>query len=122
MARIEAGVRLLLQYNEAMNRHDVDGMLALMTEDCRFENHDPAPDGATFSGKHEIGDFWQTVFAACTDFRVEGEEVFGIGFHCVMRWTRAWTDAAGREHRLRGVGVFKIREGLIEEVLEYVKG
>ncbi|TAK11815.1 MAG: nuclear transport factor 2 family protein [Anaerolineae bacterium] len=122
MSRIEGGVRLLLDYKDALDRRDVDGLLALLTDDCRFESHTPAPDGATFSGKQAIGDYWREFFAACTDFRAEGEDVFAIGFHCVMRWTRTWTEVDGRERRLRGVDVFKIREGLIEEVLEYGKG
>ena len=33
------------RFNEALNRHDVDAVMALMTDDCIFENTSPAPDG-----------------------------------------------------------------------------
>ena len=32
-------------FNDALNRHDVDAVMALMTDDCVFENTWPAPDG-----------------------------------------------------------------------------
>jgi ketosteroid isomerase-like protein len=42
MARLESGVRAVIDFNEAFNRHDVAGMMQLMTEDCVFENTSPA--------------------------------------------------------------------------------
>ena len=38
------------RFNEAFNRHDVDGVMALMTADCVFENTLSAPDGERFEG------------------------------------------------------------------------
>jgi len=46
MARVEAATRLVLAFNEAFNRHDVDAMMALMSEDVVFENTSPARMGA----------------------------------------------------------------------------
>jgi hypothetical protein len=34
MARLESGVRVVLAFNEAFNRHDVAGMMRLMSDDC----------------------------------------------------------------------------------------
>lgn len=33
------------RFNEAFNRHDADGLAALLTEDTVFEDTSPAPDG-----------------------------------------------------------------------------
>ena len=51
MSRIESATRIVLEFNEAFNRHDVAGMMRLMSDDCVFENTDPAPDGTVYSGK-----------------------------------------------------------------------
>ena len=33
-------------FNSAFNSHDIDAVMALMTEDCIFENTSPSPDGS----------------------------------------------------------------------------
>lgn len=38
------------RFNEAFNRHDVDAIMALMTDDVVFENTSPRPDGERFEG------------------------------------------------------------------------
>lgn len=32
---------LVIQFNDALNAHDVDAMMKLMSEDCSFENTYP---------------------------------------------------------------------------------
>jgi ketosteroid isomerase-like protein len=36
------------RFNTAFNAHDVDGVMAAMTDDCLFENTGPAPDGERY--------------------------------------------------------------------------
>ncbi len=62
MSRVEEAIRAVLAFNEAFNRHDVAGMMALMSEDCVFENTAPAPDGTLYSGKEAVTQFWQDFF------------------------------------------------------------
>lgn len=119
MSRVEGGVRLMLEYNEALNHRDVDGLLALLTDDCAFTSHSPAPAGATFAGKEAIAGYWQAFFAAHPAARFEVEEVFGLGFRCVLRWALHLNET---DSGLKGVDVFRIKDGRIEEVLSYVKG
>ncbi len=38
-------IELVVRFNQALNRQDVDTMMCLMTEDCVFENTDPPPEG-----------------------------------------------------------------------------
>lgn len=57
LSRIEAAVRIVLDFNKAFNRHDVAGMMQLMSDDCVFENTHPAPDGAVYSGKASVTQF-----------------------------------------------------------------
>lgn len=55
-------LEVINQFNEAFNRHDVQAMMALMTEDCIFENTYPAPGGERFSGQEAVRHFWEEFF------------------------------------------------------------
>jgi ketosteroid isomerase-like protein len=122
LSRIESAMRLVLEFNEAFNRHDVGGMMKLMSGDCIFENTHPAPDGTRFSGKETVTKFWEGFFHESPHARIEIEEIFGMGGRCIMRWRYEWTDEAGQKGHVRGVDVFKVEGGLITEKLSYVKG
>ena len=123
MEKIETALRIVLDFNDAFNRHDVAGMMRLMSDDCVFENTDPAPDGTVYAGKEVVTRFWQDFFRESPSAHIEIEEAFGLGnSRCVMRWTYSWVDAAGAKGHVRGVDVFKVRDGLICEKLSYVKG
>lgn len=117
MSKVEAGIRIVLEFNEAFNQHNVDEMMRLMSEDCIFENTAPAPDGTRYTGKEVVTQFWQDFFRASPQAHIEIEDIFGFGNHCIMRWKYTW----GNGH-VRGVDIFKIEEGLISEKLSYVKG
>jgi ketosteroid isomerase-like protein len=122
MSRLETGVRLVLEFNAAFNRHDVAGMMALLSDDCTFENTTPPPDGAVYSGKEAVSQFWQTFFRESPQAHIEVEEIFGLGFRCVMRWRYDWVNEAGERGHVRGVDVYHIKNGRIREKLSYVKG
>jgi ketosteroid isomerase-like protein len=51
------------RFNDAFNRHDVDGVMALMTDDVIFENTSPPPDGERLEGQAAVRTFWETFFA-----------------------------------------------------------
>ncbi len=122
MSRIESVTRIVLEFNEAFNRHDVPGMMKLMSDDCIFENTDPAPDGTVYSGKQAVTQFWQDFFRESPHAHIEIEEIFGMGFHCIMRWKYTWQEADNKKGHVRGVDIFKTKDGLISEKLSYVKG
>jgi ketosteroid isomerase-like protein len=122
MAKIEAAMRVTLAFNDALNRHDVPAMMALMTDDCVFENTSPAPDGTRYVGKPAVTQFWQDFFRASPQAHIQIEEIFGMGWHCVLRWRYDWVDAAGEPGHVRGVDIFTVKDGLICEKLSYVKG
>jgi hypothetical protein len=39
-----------------------------------------------------------------------------------MRWRYDWIEGAGEERHVRGVDIFKVKDGFICEKLSYVKG
>lgn len=122
LSKIETPVRVVLAFNDAFNRHEVDEMMALMSEDCVFENTFPPPDGARYEGRAAVAQFWRDFFAASPSARFETEEIFGLGNRCVVRWRYDWTDASGQSGHVRGVDLFKVQGELISEKLSYVKG
>lgn len=122
MSRIESATRTILAFNEAFNRHDVAGMMQLMSDDCIFENTAPAPDGTVYSGKTAVTQFWQAFFRDSPQAHIEIEEIFGLGARCVMRWRYDWVDDAGKKGHVRGVDIFQIKSGAICQKLSYVKG
>ena len=122
MSRLENSTRLILAFNEAFNRHDVEGMMSMMHEDCVFENTDPAPDGTRYAGKEAVTRFWQDFFRESPHAHIDIEEIFGFSDRCVMRWKYTWLDAAGSGGHVRGVDLFRVRDGLISEKFSYVKG
>lgn len=122
MSKVENSIRLVLEFNEAFNHHDVAGMMHLISPDCILESPSPSPNGTTFSGQEVILEYWQGYFREYRDVTCKIEDIFSQGFHCVMRWRRTWVDAAGETRNVRGVDVFKIKEDLICEHFSYLKG
>jgi ketosteroid isomerase-like protein len=122
MSRVESAIRIVLAFNEACNRHDIAGMMQFTSDDCIFENSSPGPDGAVYSGKEAITQFWQGFFRESTQAHIQIEDIFGFGKRCVMRWRYEWVDGAGKKGHVRGVDIFRVKDDAIVEKLSYVKG
>jgi ketosteroid isomerase-like protein len=115
-------IHLVVAFNVALNNHDPEAMLRLLTEDTVFENTDPPPDGERFVGKAAVGAFWQEFFRSAQGQHIEIEEIFAAGDRCVMRWVYRWQEPDGKIGHIRGVDLYTVRQGLIAEKLSYVKG
>jgi ketosteroid isomerase-like protein len=103
-----ATIATVERFNDALNRHDVDAVMALMTDDCIFENTFPAPDGERFAGQAAVRGFW--------------EEMFAHGDRLTARWRYEYANADGTTGHIRGADVFRVRDGKVAEKLAYVKG
>ena len=110
------------RFNDAFNRQDVDAVMAAMTEDCVFENTSPAPDGERHQGQAAVRAFWQRFFTSSPNARFETEDIFASGDRAVVRWLYRWIERDGRHGHVRGVDVFRVRDGKVSEKLAYVKG
>jgi ketosteroid isomerase-like protein len=117
-----AALQLVVRFNDAFNAHDVSAMMRMMTDDCVFENTHPAPDGTRYEGQQSVRTFWLRFFWAARGQTIEIEELFAAGERCIMRWTYHWLDAQGAAMHVRGVDIYRIRDGLIAEKISYVKG
>lgn len=115
-------IQLVMRFNQALNEQDVDAMMALMTEDCVFENTYPAPDGSVHKGQEQVRCFWEDFFRDAATANIREEEIFALGNRCVMRWVYTWENIIGQSGHIRGVDIYRERDGLISEKLSYVKG
>jgi len=118
----QSTIEVIEKFNEALNRHDVPAVMALMTEDCIFDNTYPPPDGERFVGQEAVRRFWEEFFRSSPDAKFTSEEMITLGDRCVIRWRYDWTNTDGSRGHVRGVDVLKVRDGKVAEKLAYVKG
>ena len=112
-----ATLAAVARFSAAFDRQDVDGVMAAMSADCVFENTGPAPDGDRYAGAAAVREAWEHFFRTNPTATFVAEEQFAAGDRCVVRWRYDW----GSGH-VRGIDVFRVRDGLVTEKLCYVKG
>ena len=104
------------RFSEAFDRHDVDAVMAAMTDDCVFESTAP-PDGERHEGQDAVRAAWSTFFRESGGAVFEAEEQIVCGNRAVVLWHYTWEDG-----HVRGIDVFRVRGGLVAEKVSYVKG
>jgi uncharacterized protein (TIGR03086 family) len=104
------------RFAAAFDTRDVAAIMACMTEDCVFESTAP-PDGERFEGQAAVRGAWERLFDGAPSARFTTEESIARGDRVVVRWRYDW--AGGH---VRGVDLYRVRDGLIAEKLSYVKG
>jgi ketosteroid isomerase-like protein len=104
------------RFSAAFDRKDVDAVMAAMTEDCVFESTSP-PDGARYEGQAAVRAAWEDLFASSPDALFSTEELIMCGDRAIARWRYEWSDG-----HVRGIDVFRLRDGLVAEKFSYVKG
>jgi ketosteroid isomerase-like protein len=113
----DAAVAALLdEFGAAWNDHDLDRALSFVSDDVVFESTGPAPDGVRAVGRDAVRAAWAPIFADASS-RFETEDTFVAGDRATTRWTYRWGDG-----HVRGVDVFRVRDGKVVEKLSYVKG
>jgi ketosteroid isomerase-like protein len=109
---------LMDRFTAALNSHDLDAVVALVTDDIVFESTSPPPDGARYEGRDAVRQIWGEMLAATPQARFSVEEQFSDGSgRAVVRWRYDWGDG-----HVRGVDIVRVRDGQLAESLAYVKG
>ncbi|WPB83820.1 nuclear transport factor 2 family protein [Sediminicoccus rosea] len=113
---------LLRDFAAAWNRHDIEGLLALVTEDCVFETAaGPTAQGSIFAGKAALRAAFPAAWQTWPDARWEDAVHVVAGSRAFSEWTFRGTDRAGSGVEVRGVDLFEIRDGLIARKDTYRK-
>ncbi len=116
-----ATLAAVVRFNAAFNRRDVEAIVSAMTDDPVFEGTSP-PDGDRYEGIAAVRAYWERFFAAAPETWFDAEEIVLAGDRAVVRWRYTWLATDGSRGHVRGVDVFRVRDGLIAEKLAYVKG
>ncbi|MGD0811103.1 MAG: nuclear transport factor 2 family protein [Acidimicrobiales bacterium] len=103
-------------FGQAWALHDLDAAMQFLSDDCVFDSTGPAPDGSRHVGRDEVRLAWEPIFKDASS-RFEAEETFSADNRVVQRWRYDWDGG-----HVRGVDLFKVRDGKITEKLSYVKG
>ncbi len=98
--------------------------MAAVTDDCVFENTNPAPDGTRYEGREAeaVRAAFAEFFRSSPEAQFTIEEMVALGERCVVRWLYRWQGEDGGEGHVRGIDLFLVRDGLVAEKLSYVKG
>jgi len=110
------------EFHAAFNTHDVEAIMRLMSDDCVFENTFPAPDGARIVGQAAVRAAWEALFRDSPQANFAIEDAFAAGDRGVIRWTYTWGALGVVAGHVRGVDIFRVRDGKVGEKLSYVKG
>ena len=109
---------LLERFTAALNAHDLDAVMALVTDDIVFEATSPAPDGTRHVGRAAVARAWCDLLASTPKANFAVEEQFCAGTdRAIVRWRYDWGDG-----HVRGVDIIRVRRGKVCESLGYVKG
>ncbi len=104
----------LQSFAEAFNAHDLNAIMAHMTEDCVFEaSAGPDVDGEKFSGQAQVRKAFESVFETFPDARWNNSRHFISGDRGLSEWTFTGTRKDGTKVEVTGCDVFTLRDGKI---------
>ena len=95
----------------ATNAHDVEGIVSCFAADYVLES--PAHPARSFRGKDQVRRNWTQILGGVPDLKAT---VVGFARNATTAWTEwdmAGTRRDGKPHRMRGVFVFGVSEGLL---------
>ena len=107
-------IALLERFADAWNRHDLDALMSMMTDDCVFESSaGPDVNGQRSEGKDAVRAAYAAVFAAFPDAQWANPRHFIAGDRGVSEWTFTGTKSDGTRVEVNGCDVFTFRDGSI---------
>ncbi len=109
-------IKVVEAFGAAWADHDLDAALAMVSGDCVFDATGPPPDGTRCVGVDAIRAAWAAIFEDPSS-HFEEEETFQAGDRIVQRWRYSFDGG-----HVRGVDLFRVRDGKVAEKLSYVKG
>jgi steroid delta-isomerase-like uncharacterized protein len=102
------------RFSDAWNRHDLDALMSMMTDDCVFEaSAGPQVDGQRSAGRQAVRAAYASVFAAFPDAHWAGARHFIAGSRGVSEWTFTGTQRDGKRVEVTGCDLFTFRDGKI---------
>lgn len=109
-------MQLLDDFMAAWNRHDVDALLCLCSDDCVFDAAvGPHPWGERHEGKAALRQAFSAVWATWPDASWTDVRNFATETRAVSEWTFRGSNPVGDQVEIKGVDLLTIRDGLISK-------
>jgi ketosteroid isomerase-like protein len=124
MAQSSANITtgFLQSFVDAFNAHDLDGIMAHMTDDCLFEaSAGPDANGETFKGQQQVRKAFENVFATFPDARWINAKHFVMGERGLSEWVFTGTKSDGTRVEVTGCDLFTFNNGKISIKNSYRK-
>lgn len=118
----DPSLRLLHDYADAWNAHDIDRIMALMTDDCVFlAGGGSAACGERFAGAAAVRARFVEVWTHFPDARWSDLHHLASGDRGLSRWLFTGTAPDGRRVEVNGCDLFAFRDGRIAVKDTYLK-
>lgn len=115
-------MKLLESFADAWNRHDVNALMSMMTEDGVFEASAGSDvNGQRYEGQKAVRAAYEAVFTQFPDARWNNPRHFVKGTRGVSEWTFTGTSKDGRRVEVTGCDLFTFRSGKIAVKNSYRK-
>jgi ketosteroid isomerase-like protein len=117
------GEAFVARFNTVWNGHDLDGILAMMTDDVVFEaSFGKDPWGARVVGRTAVREFLADMFRRIPDVRWDEIRHFACPELAVVEWLTTGTPWGGTRYEVHGCDVLALRGGKIAAKRSYRKG
>ncbi len=111
------------RFNTVWNGHDVDGILAMMTDDVVFEaSFGKDAWGTRVTGKAAVRELLRDMFARIPDVRWDEIRHFAHPELAVVEWITSGTPHGGTRYEVYGCDVLALRDGRIAAKRSFRKG
>jgi steroid delta-isomerase-like uncharacterized protein len=115
-------LRLLDRFADAWNRHDLDALMSMMTDDCIFDaSAGPDVNGRRSEGHRAVRAAYAEVFETFPDACWQNARHFVAGDRAVSEWTFTGTRQDGARVEVNGCDLFTLRDGRIAVKNSYRK-
>ena len=104
---------------DAFNRHDAEDLLSWVSPAVEWVNVQGSITSVEVRGREMLRDYMATYFEAQPTVRSEIEEAVVTGDYVAVRERASWTAADGEERSQASLGVYHVRDGLIQRVWYY---
>jgi len=103
-------IEVLERMTEGFNKHDLDVIMSLFTEDCVFESpRGPDPWGRRFTGQAQVREGLGARFTTIPDVHYGAGRHFVSGDRGASEWTLTGTTVDGEPLEVRGCDLWTFR-------------
>ena len=112
----------LQSFADAFNAHDINAIMAHMTDDCVFEaSSGPDMDGEKFTGQEQVAKAFENVFATFPDAQWSNFKHYIVGDRGLSEWIFTGTKQGAAKVEVTGCDLFTFKNGKIAVKNSYRK-